>query len=93
MFFSWHFLLSTKQATLTSMERHYAPSVPIVLVGTKLDLREDMEYLSNHPDATPVTMSEGEELKNMIGAAAYVECSSKTQQNVKAAFDTAIRVA
>ncbi|KAI3510418.1 hypothetical protein L1887_17390 [Cichorium endivia] len=72
--------------------RHYAPFVPVVLVGTKLDLREDMEYLSNHPDATPVTMSEGEELKNMIGAVAYVECSSKTQKNVKAVFDTAIRV-
>ncbi|XP_024982591.1 rac-like GTP-binding protein RAC2 [Cynara cardunculus var. scolymus] len=73
--------------------RHYAPSVPIVLVGTKLDLREDMEYLRNHPDATPVTTSEGEDLKNIIGAAAYVECSSKTQKNVKAVFDTAIRVA
>ncbi|KAI3697895.1 hypothetical protein L6452_30998 [Arctium lappa] len=73
--------------------RHYAPSVPIVLVGTKLDLREDMEYLSNHPDAAPVTTSEGEDLKNMIGAAAYVECSSKTQKNVKVVFDTAIRVA
>ncbi|CAI9270015.1 unnamed protein product [Lactuca saligna] len=72
--------------------RHYAPSVPVVLVGTKLDLREDMEYLRNHPNATPVTISEGEELKNMIGAVAYVECSSKTQKNVKAVFDTAIRV-
>uniref|UniRef100_M1AQ96 Rac-like GTP-binding protein RAC13 n=1 Tax=Solanum tuberosum TaxID=4113 RepID=M1AQ96_SOLTU len=35
----------------------------------------------------------GEELKKMIGAVAYIECSSKTQQNVKAVFDTAIKVA
>ncbi|GJN19676.1 hypothetical protein PR202_gb06976 [Eleusine coracana subsp. coracana] len=34
----------------------------------------------------------GEELKKMIGAAAYIECSSKTQQNVKAVFDSAIKV-
>ncbi|KAL0410639.1 UNVERIFIED_CONTAM: Rac-like GTP-binding protein ARAC7 [Sesamum latifolium] len=34
----------------------------------------------------------GEELRKQIGAAAYIECSSKTQQNVKAVFDTAIKV-
>ncbi|QCE09719.1 Rab family [Vigna unguiculata] len=35
--------------------RHYAPTVPIVLVGTKLDLREDRQYLIDHPAATPIT--------------------------------------
>ncbi|CAI9299294.1 unnamed protein product [Lactuca saligna] len=34
----------------------------------------------------------GEELKKLIGAPAYIECSSKTQQNVKAMFDAAIKV-
>ncbi|KAJ0818300.1 putative small GTP-binding protein [Helianthus annuus] len=86
--------------------RHYAPTVPIVLVGTKLDLREDKQYLSDHPNVTPITTSQvsrivqlkktnlcrGEELKKTIGAAVYIECSSKTQQNVKAVFDAAIRV-
>ncbi|MFS8024060.1 putative small GTP-binding protein [Helianthus anomalus] len=72
--------------------RHYAPTVPIVLVGTKLDLREDKQYLSDHPNVTPITTSQGEELKKSIGAAVYIECSSKTQQNVKAVFDAAIRV-
>ncbi|XP_010313732.1 rac-like GTP-binding protein ARAC7 isoform X4 [Solanum lycopersicum] len=37
-------------------------------------------------------LKKGEELRKQIGAAAYVECSSKTQQNVKAVFDTAIKV-
>ncbi|KAL0002054.1 hypothetical protein SO802_015835 [Lithocarpus litseifolius] len=60
--------------------RHYAPTVPIVLVGTKLDLREDKQYLINHPGATPITAAQGEELKKTIGAAVYIECSSKTQQ-------------
>ncbi|KAF8391289.1 hypothetical protein HHK36_023591 [Tetracentron sinense] len=34
----------------------------------------------------------GEELKKKIGAAVYIECSAKTQQNVKTVFDTAIKV-
>ncbi|KAL0906190.1 hypothetical protein M5K25_024664 [Dendrobium thyrsiflorum] len=37
-------------------------------------------------------LGQGEELKKMIGAALYIECSSKTQQNVKAVFDAAIKV-
>nr|XP_017246041.1 PREDICTED: rac-like GTP-binding protein RAC2 isoform X1 [Daucus carota subsp. sativus] len=72
--------------------RHYAPTVPIILVGTKVDLREDRQFLSEHPNATPITPAQGEELKKMIGAAVYIECSSKTQQNVKAVFDAAIKV-
>eukprot|EP01018_Ginkgo_biloba_P014526 Gb_18104 [translate_table: standard] len=72
--------------------RHYAPSVPIVLVGTKLDLRDDKQFFSDHPGAAPITTAHGEELRKHIGAAAYIECSSKTQQNVKAVFDAAIKV-
>ncbi|KAF7126733.1 hypothetical protein RHSIM_Rhsim11G0191900 [Rhododendron simsii] len=60
--------------------RHYAPGVPIVLVGTKLDLREDKQFFVEHPGAVPITTAQGEELKKLIGAAAYIECSSKTQQ-------------
>ncbi|KAL4299682.1 hypothetical protein AHAS_Ahas17G0125300 [Arachis hypogaea] len=35
----------------------------------------------------------GEELKKMIGAITYIQCSSKTQQNVKIVFYSAIKVA
>ncbi|MED6145708.1 Rac-like GTP-binding protein rac13 [Stylosanthes scabra] len=73
--------------------RHYAPNVPIVLVGTKLDLRDDKQFLIDHPGSTRITTSQGEELKKMIGAVTYTECSSKTQQNVKTVFDAAIKVA
>lgn len=72
--------------------RHFAPGVPIVLVGTKLDLRDDKQFFTDHPSAVPITTAQGEELKKQIGAAAYIECSSKTQQNIKAVFDSAIRV-
>eukprot|EP00850_Spirogloea_muscicola_P020137 SM000208S06307 [mRNA] locus=s208:7563:9668:+ [translate_table: standard] len=72
--------------------RHYAPQVPIILVGTKLDLRDDKQFFADHPGATPISSAQGEELKRSIGAAAYIECSSKTQQNVKSVFDAAIKV-
>ncbi|KAI3424529.1 uncharacterized protein J3R85_010643 [Psidium guajava] len=72
--------------------RHYAPSTPIVLVGTKLDLREDKQFKLDYPGASTISTEQGEELRKQIGALAYVECSSKTQQNVKAVFDAAIKV-
>uniref|UniRef100_A0A0D3E376 Uncharacterized protein n=1 Tax=Brassica oleracea var. oleracea TaxID=109376 RepID=A0A0D3E376_BRAOL len=71
---------------------HYAPGVPIVLVGTKLDLRDDKQFFVDHPGAVPITNAQGEELKKLIGAPAYIECSSKSQENVKGVFDAAIRV-
>ncbi|THU57159.1 hypothetical protein C4D60_Mb03t00580 [Musa balbisiana] len=72
--------------------KHYAPGVPIILVGTKLDLRDDDQFLIDHPSAVPISTAQGEELRKLIGAPAYVECSSKTQQNIKAVFDAAIKV-
>ncbi|CAH9109611.1 unnamed protein product [Cuscuta europaea] len=72
--------------------RRFAPNVPIVLVGTKLDLRDDNRYLADHMGSNIITPSQGEELRRQIGASAYIECSSKTQQNVKAVFDTAVKV-
>jgi Ras-related C3 botulinum toxin substrate 1 len=72
--------------------RHYAPGVPIILVGTKLDLRDDKQFFVDHPGAVPITTAQGEELRKLIGAPVYIECSSKTQQNVKAVFDAAIKV-
>ncbi|KAG8485433.1 hypothetical protein CXB51_021348 [Gossypium anomalum] len=72
--------------------KHYAPAVPIVLVGTKLDLREDRQFHLDYPGASTISTEQGLELKKQIGALAYIECSSKTQQNVKAVFDGAIKV-
>ncbi|CAL9759653.1 unnamed protein product, partial [Musa acuminata subsp. burmannicoides] len=60
--------------------KHYAPGVPIVLVGTKLDLRDDTQFFVDHPSAVPISTAQGEELRKVIGAPAYIECSSKTQQ-------------
>ncbi|KAK8675491.1 hypothetical protein V6N13_033557 [Hibiscus sabdariffa] len=38
--------------------RHYASNVPVVLVGTKLDLRDNKQFLSDHPGAAAITTSQ-----------------------------------
>jgi|UniRef100_A0A7S0WAP6 Ras-related C3 botulinum toxin substrate 1 len=64
--------------------RAKAPKTPIVLVGTKLDLRES--------GRGQVTRADGEALRKRIGAAAYVECSALTQNGLAGVFDTVIDV-
>nr|GEV00563.1 RNA-directed DNA polymerase, eukaryota, reverse transcriptase zinc-binding domain protein [Tanacetum cinerariifolium] len=57
-----------------------------------MHLRDDKQFFIDHPGAVPITTAQGEELKKLISAPAYIECISKTQQNVKAVFDAAIKV-
>ncbi|KAL9269110.1 Rac-like GTP-binding protein RAC1-like protein, partial [Drosera capensis] len=38
--------------------KHYAPGVPIILVGTKLDLRDDKQLVIDHPGAVPITSAQ-----------------------------------
>ncbi|CAI0461627.1 unnamed protein product [Linum tenue] len=38
--------------------KHYAPGVPIVLVGTKLDLRDDKQFFIDHPGAVPISTAQ-----------------------------------
>ena len=54
--------------------------IPIVLVGTKADLRTHLGTLAGlaKKNQTPVTREQGEELAHKIGAVKYVECSAKT---------------
>ncbi|KZF20505.1 hypothetical protein L228DRAFT_29563 [Xylona heveae TC161] len=72
---------------------HHSPNVPIILVGTKLDLREN-----NNPqqrmlpkEMKPKEFEDGVNLKTEIKAYDYVECSALTQKNLKRVFDQAIR--
>ncbi|KAL8579411.1 hypothetical protein ACOMHN_026776 [Nucella lapillus] len=75
--------------------RHHDSNAPIILVGTKLDLRQDREALRklrSHKQE-PVSTSQGNDLARAIKARRYFECSSKTQENLKAAFEDTVRVA
>ncbi|GKA54505.1 Rac-like GTP-binding protein ARAC7 [Tanacetum coccineum] len=54
--------------------------------------RDNKAYLADHMVSDIITYAQGEELRKQIGAVSYIECSSKTQQNVKSVFDTSIKV-
>lgn len=54
--------------------RKYLPKVPIVLIGTKTDLRKDKETLKKLGDKKPITFEEGKCLAKKIEAVAYFEC-------------------
>lgn len=72
---------------------HHAPDVPIILLGTKADLRDDesMAKLLAAKGMRMVTAEEGQARAKEIGAVRYVECSALTQEGLKDAFDEAIR--
>lgn len=69
--------------------RAKAPGAPVVLVGTKLDLRVGGSAHQGHGSAC-VAAREGEALGKRIGAECYVECSALTQDNLGAVFDAAV---
>lgn len=72
---------------------HFCPDVPQILVGTKLDLRDDpviREKLASQ-NGEPVNTEMGVELAKKIKAIKYMECSAKTSQGLKAVFDEAVK--
>jgi GTPase SAR1 family protein len=72
----------------------YGKDVPIILVGTKTDLRQDQKTIDNlkKRDQTPITFEQGEKLRKEIGAIKYIECSALRNQGVKDVFTEAIRL-
>ncbi|KAF5390302.1 hypothetical protein D9757_002836 [Collybiopsis confluens] len=72
---------------------HHAPSTSIVLVGTKLDLREDPATIEKLRDRrmAPIQYAQGVSMAKDINAVKYLECSALTQKGLKTVFDEAIR--
>ena len=67
--------------------------MPIILVGTKLDLREDPSTLESlrQKRMEPVSYDQALLCAKEIRAHKYLECSALTQRNLKSVFDEAIR--
>jgi len=75
--------------------QHHAPNVPIVLVGTKSDLRKDDNTIKqlNSRQQSMVTIEAAQRMAKEIGAVNFLECSALTQEGLKQVFDDAIRAA
>ncbi|CAM1330736.1 Uncharacterised protein g10376 [Pycnogonum litorale] len=65
--------------------RHHCPKTPIILVGTKIDLRDDPE------SSNVVTRKMGQKLASRIKVSKYVECSALTKDGLKEVFEEAVR--
>ena len=74
---------------------HHCPGTPIILVGTKVELRDDKEIVQGLEKETlsPVTYVQGLQMQKEIGAAKYIECSTVTLKNVSVVFEEAVRAA
>jgi len=73
--------------------KHHCPDAPILLIGTKIDLREDKEALQALAENghSPMKREQGQKLANKIRAVKYLECSALTQRGLKQVFDEAVR--
>jgi len=72
---------------------HHCPNTPVILVGTKLDLREDVDTVAKlkEKNLTPISYEQGLAKAKQINAVKYIECSALTQKGLKTVFDEAIR--
>merc|ERR1712106_567648 len=75
--------------------KHFCPSVPIILVGNKKDLRTDQSTIRElaRNRQSPVKFEEGQAMAAKIGAISYIECSSLRKDGVRKVFESATRVA
>ncbi|KAF8220569.1 rho small monomeric GTPase [Tricholoma matsutake] len=69
------------------------PTIPVILVGCKADLRPTTPYHPTPDNPSPpwVTREQGERVAQVIGARAYKECSALKIEGVDEVFETATR--
>uniref|UniRef100_A0A914UVU7 Uncharacterized protein n=1 Tax=Plectus sambesii TaxID=2011161 RepID=A0A914UVU7_9BILA len=72
---------------MPDIREHTRHDIPVILVGTKGDLRDE-EYPQNI-----VTREQAVEVARKIGAVQYLECSALTQKGLKRVFDEAMLAA
>eukprot|EP01095_Lingulamoeba_sp_RSL-Kostka_P003934 TRINITY_DN1504_c0_g1_i1.p1 TRINITY_DN1504_c0_g1~~TRINITY_DN1504_c0_g1_i1.p1 ORF type:complete len:195 (+),score=63.38 TRINITY_DN1504_c0_g1_i1:111-695(+) len=73
--------------------KYHCPDANIILVGTKIDLRENREILTRlkEQNSSPISYKEGLDLAEKIECSNYFECSALTQKGVKEIFERAVR--
>eukprot|EP01114_Cavostelium_apophysatum_P003885 TRINITY_DN14025_c0_g1_i1.p1 TRINITY_DN14025_c0_g1~~TRINITY_DN14025_c0_g1_i1.p1 ORF type:complete len:271 (+),score=87.12 TRINITY_DN14025_c0_g1_i1:233-1045(+) len=72
---------------------HFIPTIPHILVGTKIDLREDKHPDPNSGKFEPITVEQGQKMADEINAIKYMEVSSKTGKGVQNVYNEAVAIA
>lgn len=72
--------------------RQHCPGVPVMIVGTQTDRRDDTVVIKQlkSQGKRPLSKADGNKLALQCKASCYIECSALTQHNVKSTFDEAI---
>jgi len=75
------------------LQKH-CPAVPMILVGTKLDLRDDPSTIENlkKQELVPVSHEQGEALKKELNFVNFFECSALSRVGLKDVFDEVLSV-
>ena len=73
--------------------QQFNPKTPIVIVGTKLDLRDNPDTIASLKSGgqEPIKYEMGEKLSKEIGAYKYLECSALTQKGLPNVFEEAVK--
>jgi len=71
---------------------HFCEGTPLILVGTKTDLRRDDQTrrMLGAQGQAPVSAEQGQSVAREIGAR-YIECSAKTGNGVQEVFALALK--
>jgi len=69
---------------------HFIPNIPHILVGTKIDLREEKHPDPNSGKFEPITPDQGQKMASEINAIKYMEVSSKTGKGVQDVYGEAV---
>jgi len=71
---------------------HFIPNIPHILVGTKIDLREEKHPDPNSGKFEPINPDQGQKMANEINAVKYMEVSSKTGKGIQEIYNDAVNM-
>ncbi|CAL4097318.1 unnamed protein product [Meganyctiphanes norvegica] len=84
---------NAQEKWVPEIKKHCHPKIPIILVGTKKDERNDPNILAELARfrQQPIKYEEGQAMAKCVGAITYLECSAKNNDGVTEVFEAATR--
>eukprot|EP01087_Luapelamoeba_hula_P001878 TRINITY_DN1167_c0_g1_i1.p1 TRINITY_DN1167_c0_g1~~TRINITY_DN1167_c0_g1_i1.p1 ORF type:complete len:478 (-),score=90.30 TRINITY_DN1167_c0_g1_i1:98-1531(-) len=75
--------------------QEHSPDTPILMVGTRSDMRDDVEAVQKmERQGVPlVSSAQVQAMVLRIGAVHYIECSARTRKGLREVFEAAVRIA